>query len=253
VIAGLSPEWIAAILAATFVAGVVDAIAGGGGLISVPVLMLAGLNPVAAIATNKLQAVFGVGTACWRYARAGLVDVRRQGLPAAVAFAAAVAGASLVASIPTGALKIALPALIIAVALFFALRRDLTDDPRPVRLRPVALALTAVPLVGFYDGLVGPGAGSFYMLAFVMLAGQGLLSATAHTKFVNLASNLGSLLFFLWHGAAVVPLGLLMVVAQIAGANVGAHLAMRNGARIIRPLVVVTSTALAARLIWAAL
>jgi uncharacterized membrane protein YfcA len=91
------------------------------------------------------------------------------------------------------------------------------------------------------------------MLCFVILAGQGLLTATAHTKFLNLASNLGSLLFFLWHGSALIPLGLMMIAVQIVGANVGAHLAMRNGARLIRPLVVVTSTALALKLIWDAL
>jgi hypothetical protein len=251
-LAELSPHLIAILILAAFVAGLVDAIAGGGGLITVPVLLLAGLDPVSALATNKVQGTFGAATAALTYARRGLVDLRTQAGPAVIAALASVAGASLVSSLPTDTLRLGLPVVLIAVALFFALKPGLGDADRHRRIGPLAFALTVVPIVGFYDGLLGPGAGSFYMIAFILLAGQGVLKATAHTKFLNFASNLGSLVWFAVFAAPLWGIGLAMGVAQVAGARVGARLAMQNGARIIRPLLVVSSTVLALRLIWQA-
>jgi hypothetical protein len=238
------------LVGAALLAGFVDSIAGGGGLITVPALLLTGVDPVTALSTNKLQGSFGAGTACWHYARQGLVDLRTQVWPALAALIASVAGASLVTSLPTDMLKIGLPVLLIAVALFFALKPGLGDTDRHHRLSPLMLALTAVPAVGFYDGLLGPGAGSFYMIALILLAGQGVLKATAHTKLLNFASNIGSLAFFMLASPPLWTTGIAMGLAQMAGARLGAALAIRNGARIIRPLLVVTSTALALRLIW---
>jgi uncharacterized membrane protein YfcA len=112
--------------------------------------------------------------------------------------------------------------------------------------------VTAVPLIAAYDGFFGPGTGSFFMLAFVMLAGFGVLKATAHTKLLNFASNIGSLSIFLFSGSTWWVVGFGMALAQIAGASLGARLAMRIGARLIKPLLVVTSSAMAARLLWQA-
>lgn len=165
----MEPSLIAALVAAAAAAGFVDAIAGGGGLITVPVLMLAGLSPEQALATNKVQGSFGAATAAFSYGRSGLVDLRRQVPTAALAFAAGGAGAALVTALPTDLLRVALPVLLIGIALFFALKPGLNDLDRAARLRPALFALTAVPLIGFYDGLIGPGAGAFYMLAFVTL------------------------------------------------------------------------------------
>ena len=114
----------------------------------------------------------------------------------------------------------------------------------------VEAAASVVPLIAFYDGLLGPGTGAFLMLGFVMLAGYGILKATAHTKLLNFASNLGGLVAFAAVGKPLWLLGAAMAVAQIAGATLGARLAMRIGARIIKPLLVATSTLLALRLIW---
>ncbi len=250
---GLSLITVALLVGAAFVAGIVDAIAGGGGLITVPVLLLAGLDPVLAIATNKVQGTFGTATAALSYARRGLVDLRRQRWAATVAFVSSVVGASLVTSLPTDTLKLGLPVLLIAVALFFAFKPGPGDGDSAARVGSVGFALAVVPVIGFYDGLLGPGAGSFYMIALILLAGQGVLTATAHTKFLNFASNFGSLLWFAAFASPLWPIGLAMGLAQIAGARVGSGLAIRNGARIIRPLIVITSTALALRLIWQAL
>ena len=241
---------IAGLMAAAVAAGFVDSIAGGGGLITVPVLMLAGMTPEQALATNKLQGSFGAATAAVSYGRSGLVDLRRQLPTAALAFAAGGAGAALVTALPTEVLRLALPVVLIGIALFFGLKPGLNDLDRAARLSPALFGLTLVPAIGFYDGLIGPGAGAFYMLGFVMLAGHGVLRATAHTKLLNFASNLGGLAVFAFSGHPVWLLGLLMGAGQILGAALGARLALRSGARIIKPLLVVTSTALAARLLW---
>jgi uncharacterized protein len=246
----VSLQLVALLICAAFVAGFVDSIAGGGGLITVPVLLLAGANPLEALATNKVQGSFGAATAAITYARAGHVDLRRQ-LPAAgVAFAAGVAGAMLATVLPTEVLRAGLPFVLIAIAVFFALKPGLTDEDRTARMSPLTFTALIVPLIGTYDGLVGPGAGALYMIGFVMLAGYGVLKATAHTKLLNFASNLGGLIAFSATGAPWWAVGIAMGLAQVAGASVGARLAMRIGARLIKPLLVVTSTLLAVRLLW---
>ncbi|MFT4012454.1 MAG: TSUP family transporter [Paracoccus sp. (in: a-proteobacteria)] len=246
----LSLHLVLMLVGAAFAAGFVDAIAGGGGLITVPALMLAGVPPAQALATNKVQGTFGAATAAWSYARRGLVDPRRQIGAGAMAFAGGLIGALCVSAVPTDLLRHLLPVLLIGIALFFALKPGLGDLDRTERVTPVVFAATFVPLIGFYDGLLGPGTGAFLMLGFVMLAGYGVLKATAHTKFLNLASNLGGLVAFAAVGKPLWLLGALMAVAQIAGASLGSRLAMRIGARVIKPLLVVTSAGLALRLSW---
>lgn len=241
------------LILAAFLAGFVDAIAGGGGLITVPVLLLCGASPVTALATNKLQGAFGSGTAALAFARAGHVRLREQLPMAGVAALAGAAGAMVAHQIPAEALRLIMPVVLIAIAAFFALKRGLTDQDRVQRVQPAIFAATAVPLIAGYDGFFGPGTGSFYMMGFVLLAGFGVLKATAHTKLLNFASNFGSLLVFALSGATWWAVGLAMAGAQVAGAALGARVAMRVGARLIRPLLVVTSTAMALRLIWQAL
>ena len=236
---------------AGFVAGLIDSIAGGGGLITVPVLLLAGLSPVESLGTNKLQSVFGSGSATWSYASAGLVDLKRQLPWAALAFAGSVAGAALATVLPGEWLHAALPVLLVVIALYFAFKPDMGDVDRAERISPFLFGLTVVPLIGFYDGVFGPGTGSFLMLAFVALAGYGVLKATAHTKLLNFSSNLGSLLFFAAAGVVSWKVGLVMGAAQFLGARLGAQLAMRSGARLIKPLLVAICVALAIRLLLA--
>lgn len=238
------------LILAAFLAGFVDSIAGGGGLISVPALLLAGANPIEALATNKLQGTFGAATAAVTYARAGHVDLRGQLGMAVISAVGGALGALVAHLIPVGVLRVVMPVVLVGVALFFALKPGLTDADRVERLRPGVFSVTAVPLIAAYDGFFGPGTGSFFMLAFVMLAGYGVLKATAHTKLLNFASNIGSLAVFVPSGAMWWAVGLGMAAAQVAGAALGARLAMRVGARLIKPLLVVTSTAMAGRLLW---
>ena len=237
------------LLAAAFLAGFVDSIAGGGGLIAVPALLLAGLSPVEALGTNKLQGLFGSASATVAYARKGHVDLKTQLAPAALSALGAALGALLATIIPGDVFRAFLPFLLVAIALYFALKPNMDDIDRARRLSAFLFGLVVVPLIGFYDGVFGPGTGSFFMLAFVALAGYGLLKATAHTKLLNFASNLGAFAVFAFVGVISWKVGLMMGAAQFAGAQTGSRLAMKNGARIIKPLLVITCVALAVKLI----
>ena len=240
---------ILALALAAVVAGVIDAIAGGGGLVTVPALLLAGFDPVSAVATNKLQGVFGVASSTAAFARAGMVEWRAT-LPIAVAaLLGSLGGAFAIGYLPTGLLFVLMPVLLIAVAVYFARSRNLSDADSARLIGPVAFAASVAPIVGFYDGAFGPGAGSLYMAAFVTLLGHGVLKATAQTKLVNFASNLGALAMFIALGTVVYPVGLVMAVGALVGAQLGSRLALRRGAKLIRPLLVVVSAAAAVRLI----
>ncbi|MGH6798860.1 MAG: TSUP family transporter, partial [Roseiarcus sp.] len=160
----LSPLAFLLLVAAALVAGFVDAIAGGGGLITVPFLSLAGLDPVSVIATNKLQSSFGAGSAMQTYARAGHVEWRKAPLLALLAALGAVAGATLVSHLPLNWLAAALPGALVAIAIYFALSPQIADVATRPRMGATSFKLTIIPLIGCYDGMFGPGAGSFYML-----------------------------------------------------------------------------------------
>ncbi|HEV7252387.1 MAG TPA: TSUP family transporter [Mesorhizobium sp.] len=245
----LSLDVLLLLVVAGFGAGFIDSIAGGGGLITVPALLLAGLAPVDALGTNKLQSLFGSASATLAYTAKGQVSPREQVWPALLSFLGSLGGALVAIVLPGEVLRAALPFLLIAIALYFALKPGLDQVDRARKMPPALFALTLVPLVGFYDGLFGPGTGSFFMLGFVALAGFNLLKATAHTKLLNFASNFGGFAVFAWAGAVLWLAGLLMGLAQFAGAQVGARLAVRRGAGLIRPLLVLTCAALALRLL----
>jgi uncharacterized protein len=235
--------------AAGFIAGLVDSIAGGGGLLALPALLTAGLDPVAALATNKLQGSFGTGSAAFVFARKGYIDIRKSRVMVASTFAAACLGVVAVSYVPTQWLAALMPLVLIALALYFALSRKLAATDAKPRIGESRFAATAAPAIGFYDGLFGPGAGSFYLLSFVTLLGHGIVKATAHTKLLNFTSNIAALIVFAASGKVIWIVGLVMGVGQILGAQAGSHLAIRNGAKIIRPLLVIVCFAMAARLL----
>ncbi len=238
------------LIAAAFAAGFVDAISGGGGLITLPVLTIAGLDPVSAIATNKLQSSFGSGSAMLAYARAGHLRWRDVRLLAALAGLGSVAGATLVSHLPLGWVSAILPGALILIAFYFALSPQLGDAQTRARMGTRPFMLTVAPLIGCYDGMFGPGAGSFYMLGFVALLGYGVVKATAQTKVANFASNIAALATLSLTGHVYWMLGFSMGVAQFFGARLGARTAIRNGAKLIRPMLVTICLLLAARLAW---
>ncbi|MBR2688635.1 MAG: TSUP family transporter [Aquamicrobium sp.] len=245
----LSIQTIAMLGLAAFVAGIIDSIAGGGGLITIPALLLAGFSPIEALGTNKLQGLFGSGSATLAYAAKGQVDPLKQWPSALMSLAGSVLGALAATVVPGDILRAALPLILIAIALYFALKPNMNDVDRTERLSPFLLGFTVIPAIGFYDGLFGPGAGSFFMMAFVALAGYGVLKATAHTKLLNFASNIGAFAVFATVGVIVWKVGIVMGIAQFLGARLGASLAVRVGSRLIKPLLVLTCVALAAKLL----
>ena len=231
-----------------FAAGFVDAIAGGGGLITVPALALTGLDPVAVIATNKLASTFGSGSSTLAFARAGKIDLRVMGLAALGAGVGSVAGALALPFAPLQAAATALPFILIAVALYFAFSPQIGESDKAQKLGPRAYALTFAPLIGFYDGLFGPGAGSFYTVGFIALAGYGVTRAIANARLANFASNMGALIVYASGGHIVVSAGLAMGAGAFAGSRLGAHAVLGAGTRLVRPLIVVVSCMMALRL-----
>lgn len=231
------------------VAGFVDAIAGGGGLIAVPVLLSVGIPPVTAFGTNKLQSVVGTAIAAFTYWRKGFVSLQLLAIAIPLTFAGSFLGALAVRSIDTTVLQYAVPVALIAVALYFAFAPRLTDEDSHARLS-VAIFMPVMGFaIGFYDGILGPGTGSFLTLGFVTLFGLGLVRAAGHTKVLNLTSNAGALALFIPSGNVVWPVAVAMIIGQIVGGYLGALTGIRFGARLIRPLVVVVSIALAVKLL----
>ena len=240
---------LAALAVVALVAGFIDSIAGGGGLLALPSLLLAGLDPVSALATNKLQGAFGTASATHRFWKQGLLKPR-QHLPQVIAvFVGAIFGVLAVAYAPTRLLQAAMPPLLIIIAIYFALMPKLSVDGSKSKLPYAAFAFTFAPAIGFYDGIFGPGTGSFFMVALVSLFGFGLIEATARTKLLNFTSNIAALLIFIWGGKIVWTIGLTMGVAQLIGAQLGASLVISNGAKIIRPLLVLVCLAMAIKLL----
>lgn len=237
------------LVCAALLAGLIDSIAGGGGLITIPALLLTGIAPITVLGTNKLQSLFGSLSATIAYTRAGYVDLKSQLAQALLACLGGIAGAFIATLLPVATLQALLPVLLVLVAVYFAFKPDLGDCDRAWRMEPFLFTLTIPPLIGFYDGALGPGSGSFFMLAFVSLAGFGMLKATAHTKLLNFSSNIGGFIAFCLIGAINWKIGILMGIAQFTGAQIGARLAMKTGTPLIKPLLVIVCIGLAIKLL----
>lgn len=244
----LAPEVVALLCLAASAAGFVDAIAGGGGLITVPALLAAGVSPVTALATNKVQGSIGTASATWTFWRAGRVDFGLIAWPLAATLAGAAAGALALTVVDPRWLMVLLPLLLIGTALYFLLGPKATNQDSHARLTPRAYAWIAGG-IGFYDGFFGPGTGSFFALSLVTLTGMGLTRATAHTKALNLTSNLVAVVVLASGGHVLWLLGGAMAVGQFIGGWLGSHAAMRFGPGLIRPLLVVVSLAMVVRLL----
>lgn len=231
-----SPLTLALLFLAGLVAGFTDSIAGGGGLLTVPVLLATGLPPQVALGTNKLQSSFGSVTASLVYLRRGVI--RMGGLWPAVLLTVvgASAGTLMVQALDPALLRSLIPWLLLGVFLFFLFKPGLGLKEHPSRLAlPLLLALAA-PLLGFYDGFLGPGTGSFWAVILVLVGGLELRRATGITKILNATSNLVSLAWFLLAGSVWFTGGLVMGLGQLLGARLGAGLVVRRGAGFVRPV-----------------
>jgi uncharacterized membrane protein YfcA len=231
------------------IAGLVDSIAGGGGLISVPALLWTGLPPVTALATNKAQAVFGSFTATANFVHKGAIDLKQAAFSVVCTFVGSAAGALLVQHLGGEVLAQIIPLLLIGFALYFMFSPRVSDLDSHRRIGEGAFALSVGTTVGFYDGFFGPGTGTFFAMGFVALLGYNLRRATAHTKLLNFTSNLAALLFFLPGGHVIWTIGLVMGAGQLIGAWIGSHLVLRHGTRLVRPVLVVASLAVSLKLL----
>ncbi|MGI6109902.1 MAG: sulfite exporter TauE/SafE family protein [Eubacteriaceae bacterium] len=235
-----------------FLAGLVDAIGGGGGLISLPAYLLAGLPVHTAVATNKLSSCCGTATAAVRFIKEGLVNFRLA-VPAIIcAMIGSSAGSFVSMMVPEHIMQIILY-FVLPAAAFLVLNKKLFHDRGSDEIvldrRTVTVVCLASLVIGFYDGFYGPGTGTFLIIALTVFAGMSVKTANAQTKIINLTTNVTSLAVFLLHGQVLIPLGLAAAAANIAGGWLGAGLVMKQGSRIVRPSIMLVLVLLAVKII----
>jgi uncharacterized protein len=243
--------WQLALLFGTgLAAGFVDSIAGGGGLITVPVLMSLGIDPKLALGTNKLQASFGSGSAAWHYARAKTVPLKDCARGFAFSLLGAALGTLTVQQLDPSFLRRAIPVLLIVVALYTLLKPRLGAQDIHPRMQRAWFDVAFELLIGFYDGFFGPGAGTFWTMAFMLGVGFNMTRATGYTKVMNFASNLSSLAFFLAAGQVLFVAGITMGLGQILGARIGSRMVIARGTTFIRPIFIAVVLAVTTKLLY---
>ncbi len=229
---------IVLLLFAALLAGYIDTLVGGGGLITIPALMLAGLPPVFALGTNKLQAVAGSGTASLTLLAKGRVEFAQVRVLMLIAFIGSIVGAVLVQLIDAKVLEFVVPLVIVLIALYFILAPKASLDSSQAKVSNRVYASTAVPAIGFYDGMFGPGTGSFFVWAGVSMRGQGIVNSTMIAKTLNFATNIAALLVFIYYAKIVWKLGLIMMIGQSVGARIGTRSLMTIDPNVLRILVI---------------
>lgn len=232
------------------IAGFIDAIAGGGGLLTLPALLLSGLAPVEALATNKLQGAAGSTSAALTFIIKRYIDFKK-GLPIVLfAYTGGLLGALVVSQLPKEKLQLAIPFLLVAVAIYLFFSPKLSNEEKKAKMPFFLFAATVVSVIGFYDGILGPGTGSFLMIGFISLLGYGVIKAISYTKLANMACNLGALSVFAFQGHIVFSIAIAMAIGALVGAQLGSRFAIRYGANIVKPMLIIMSLGMAGKLIW---
>ena len=249
----LTPVTFLIVCPMLFLAGFVDSIGGGGGLISLPAYLLAGLPAHMAIATNKLSSSCGSALTTVRFLRRGLVNLRLAIPSVFAALLGASIGARLSLLVSEDVLKIVL-FIILPIAAFFVLNRllfrDYGDEKAVADRRTMIVCILSALLIGAYDGFYGPGTGTFLIIAFTVFARMSVSAANAQAKVINLTSNLASLVVFLLNGQVLVLLGLVGAVFNMAGNYLGSGLALSKGTKIVRPIILGVLVLLLLKLIF---
>lgn len=238
---GIAPWGLVVVCVLVFIAGYIDAIAGGGGLISLPAYMIAGLPTHASIATNKMASTMGTAVATWHYAKSGFIQLKIA-LPSIVfAIVGSVIGSNLVLLVSDFLLKIVLLVILPLTALYVTKSKKLGRDEvsRLSTKQTIGICCGIAFCVGIYDGFYGPGTGTFLMLLLSGLAQLRLDASAGITKAINLSTNVAALIVFLFHAQVLVPLGLLAGVFSIAGNYMGSHRFTDKGGAVAKPIIVV--------------
>ncbi|CAH0122914.1 TSUP family transporter [Microbacterium sp. Bi121] len=239
------------VVLAAFGAGWIDAVVGGGGLLQLPALLLIpGIAPVQALATNKLASVFGTATSSVTYYRRAKPDIRTALPMAGIALAGSFGGAAVATVLPPAAFKPIIVVALLAVAIFTVFKPEMgaATKLRFAGHKHHIMAGAAGLVIGFYDGMIGPGTGTFLVITLVALMGYDFLQASAKAKIVNLATNAGALLLFIPHGSVLWLLGGILAVANVAGSYLGSRMAIARGATFIRVVFLIVVVALIAKL-----
>ena len=235
----VDPVILLVLFGVAMVAGIIDTLAGGGGLITVPALLIAGVPPHMALGTNRLQACIGEFTAVARFTQKGVFEI--QYLPRGILFTAigAAIGTVLVSWLPKELLEKLLPVLMVVITLYSFYSKSFLRKHSVEGLikAPLFMILMGL-LIGFYNGFFGPGTGSIWMIAFVILLGTTIQQASISAKPLNLAGNLVSLMVFVWLAQVDWILGILMGTGQIVGAMIGSYLVLEKGSQLIRPVFI---------------
>jgi uncharacterized protein len=231
-------------------AGFVDAIAGGGGLITLPMILSLGGDPQVALGTNKLQATFGAASATWHYSKAGAVDLADCWRGCLITFVGAILGTFGVRQIGPNTLKVIIPLLLIAVAVYSLRNRNLGEKEAKPRMERHRFDLIFGLALGFYDGFFGPGTGTFWTMAFVLAMGFNLTRATGYTKAMNFSSNVCSVLIFAIAGQVNYLAGSVMGMGQLIGARFGSRMVMKRGTKFIRPVFITVVLTITAKLLY---
>lgn len=246
----LSFELVAILMSVALVAGFVDAIAGGGGLLTIPALLLSGMSPISALATNKLQACAGSFSASLTMVRKGLIHPRQIKLALVMAFVGSALGTISLQLINAQSLTVIIPILVAIIGIYTLFMPNLGAEPRPAKMSERTWQTTVVPVIGFYDGFFGPAVGTFFSLSNVILRGREIIQATATAKLLNFATNFASLVFFILGGKIVWIVGFCMMIGQAIGAYFGSQMVVKGGVKLIRPMIVLMCFAMLIRYTW---
>ena len=236
---------------AVFVAGIVDAIAGGGGLITLPAYMLVGLPPHQAIGTNKMSSCMGTSIATFRLAREGYINFRLAVFAVVFALAGSYTGANISLMISNRLFKILMLFILPLTSVFVLRTRNFDNTREPYEFKKTCILSCIIAFViGTYDGFYGPGTGTFLILLLTSIAHLSLKEANGLTKAINMTTNVTSLVVFLINGTVLIPLGLLAGLCNIAGNWIGSQRFTQKGSAIVRPIMLVVLAVFAARLVF---
>lgn len=246
----LSFDVLAMLFTIATIAGFIDAIAGGGGLLTIPALLSAGIPPTMALGTNKLQACGGSFSASLYFVRQKAVNLRQISLLILLTFIGAACGTIFVQMIDVDSLKMLLPFLVLIIGIYFLFSPTVGNEDRKQRISFPLFAFSAAAGIGFYDGMFGPATGSFFTLAFILLLGFNLPKAVAHAKVLNFTSNFASLIFFMLGGAILWKIGFIMMIGQFIGGTLGARMVVTKGKKLVRPMLVTMSFLMVIKMLY---
>jgi uncharacterized membrane protein YfcA len=219
-------------------AGFIDTLAGGGGLITIPALILTGIPPLLALGTNKFQAFIGSGTASVMMLRKKKVTFHEVKYLMLMAFVGSIIGTICVQFIDVKLLNFVIPIVLFLIGIYFIFMPKASDIETKAKITEKTYKYTAVPIIGFYDGMFGPGTGSFLSVSAIALRGIELIKATAMAKTMNFATNLGSVIVFLIYGQVIFTIGILMMIGQMIGAYIASHFLLKINPLHLRIIVI---------------